>query len=66
MLHIDPKFLIGKEFTALDPNTKYTCIGYASNDTFLVVGAVWDQASNRTTLKTFKFQDVKFHGNVTQ
>jgi len=67
MLHIDPKFLIGKTFnTTLDSNTEYTCIGYASNDTFLVVGAMWDQPNNRTILKTFKFQDVKFRGNVLQ
>jgi hypothetical protein len=62
MLHIDPKFIVGKKFVGFDKNTEYTCVGYAANETFLVVGALWDQASNRFTLKTFKFQDVTFVG----
>lgn len=66
MLHIDPKYIVGEKFdTQLDPKTDYTCVGYASNDTFLVVGAYFDQANNRTALKTFKFQDVRFKGNLT-
>jgi hypothetical protein len=67
MLHIDPRFIIGEKFTTqLDANSEYTCVGYASNDTFLVVGAFWDQPNNRTSLKTFKFQDVKFKGDLTK
>jgi hypothetical protein len=66
MLHIDPKYIVGEKFTTqLDPNTELTCVGYASNDTFLVVGAFFDAPNNRTCLKTFKFQDVKFKGNLT-
>lgn len=62
MLHIDPKFIVGKKFSGLDKNIEYTCVGYAANETFLVVGALWDQAANRFTIKTFKFQDVTFIG----
>lgn len=64
MININSKAIEGLKFTALDPNTEYTCVGYASNETFLIVGAHWDQASNRTTLKTFKLQDVKFMGGL--
>jgi hypothetical protein len=62
MLHITPTAIEGKKFVGFDKNTEYTCIGYAANETFLVVGALWDQASNRFTIKTFKFQDVTFIG----
>lgn len=62
MIHISPAALEGKTFVGLDKNIEYTCIGYATNDALLVIGALWDQASNRFTLKTFKFQDVTFIG----
>lgn len=67
MLHIFPNQLEGKKFQLVngpDTTSEFTCIGYASNDTFLVVGSLWDQASNRTIVKTFKFQDVRFVGKI--
>lgn len=59
-LYIEPSTIIGKTFTATDPNTEYECVGYAANETFLVVGKLNDTVNNRFTLKTFKLQDVKF------
>ncbi len=64
-IHIVPGTIEGKPFvTELDSKTEFTCIGYATNDTFLVVGARWDQASNRTIVRTFKINEVKFIGNA--
>lgn len=59
-LYIEPSAIIGKTFTANDPNIEYECVGYAANETFLVVGKHLDIVNNRFTLKTFKIQDVKF------
>lgn len=59
-LYIEPSAIIGKTFTANDPNIEYECVGYAANETFLVVGKHMDTVNNRFTLKTFKIQDVKF------
>lgn len=60
-LYIEPSAIIGKTFTtSADPNTEYECIGYAANETFLVVGKHMDTVNNRFYLKTFKIQDVRF------
>lgn len=64
-MYIDPKAIVGKTFTALDPNQEYTCVGYGQNETFLVIGSSFDSANNRSNLKTFKMSDVKFKGEVT-
>lgn len=65
MIHINEAAIVGQTFTALDPNMEYTCIGYACNDTFLIVGTNFDSTNNRSTVKTFKLQDVKFKGQLT-
>jgi len=64
-MFIEPKAIVGKKFTALDPNLEYECVGYAANETFLVIGSNFDSQNNRSTLKTFKLSDVKFKGEVT-
>ena len=63
-MYIDSKTIVGKKFTALDPNTEYTCVGYGQNETFLVIGSNFDAPNNRSTLKTFKLSDVKFKGDI--
>lgn len=65
MIHINEAAIVGQTFTAFDPNAEWTCIGYACNDTFLIVGTNFDSTNNRSTVKTFKFQDVKFKGQLT-
>ena len=65
MMYINESTIVGQTFTATDPATEYTCVGYACNDTFLIVGAHFDAPNNRTALKTFKIQDVKFKGQLT-
>lgn len=65
MLQIDPRYIVGREFTALDPKSHYKCIGYAANETFLIVGTCFDSVNNRSDIKTFKIQDVKFIGDIT-
>lgn len=64
MMYIKEQTIVGQTFTALDPNTEYSCIGYCCNDTFLVIGLYFDSVNNRTTIKTFKFSDVKFKGRL--
>ncbi len=63
-MYIDPKTIVGKTFTALDPNQEYTCVGYCANETFLIIGSQFDAPNNRSTLKTFKLSDVKFKGDI--
>lgn len=63
-LVINDAAIVGKKFTAFDPNTEWTCLGYGCNDTFLIVGSNFDSTNNRTTVKTFKMSDVKFHGDL--
>lgn len=65
MVFIEPSAIVGKSFTALDPNQEYVCVGYGQNETFLIVGSSFDSANNRSTLKTFKLSDVKFKGECT-
>lgn len=61
-LYIDSTTIVGKKFTVANDvsNAEYTCVGYAANDTFLIVGQYTDTVNNRFRLKTFKFQDVTF------
>ena len=56
--------IIGKKFTAFDPNAEWTCIGYCCNETFLLVGTSFDAPNNRSTIKTFKLSEVKFKGEL--
>lgn len=65
MLLISEKAIIGQKFTANDPKVEYTCVGYAQNDTCLVVGAYFDSVNNRTELKTIKMTDAKFKGDLS-
>jgi len=68
MVHINETAIIGASFQvqvqAFDPNVTWTCIGYAANDTFLLVGISFDAPNNRSIIRTFKFQDVKFLGKL--
>ena len=64
-MYIDPKAIVGKKFTKDDPKIEYECVGYAANETFLIIGSVFDSANNRSQLKTFKLSDVTFKGELT-
>ena len=71
MLHINLTALQDKIFvgTGVDTTTQWTCIGYGQDPTSAanyVVGMSWDQASNRTIIKTFLLKEVRFHGNLIQ
>jgi hypothetical protein len=65
MININTTSLYGKQFTSgtLDA-TRYTCIGMAQNETFLIVGVYFDSINNRSQVKTFKIQDVTFVGDI--
>lgn len=65
-MFIAPPAIIGKTFTsASDPqNSEYTCIGYGQNETFLLIGTSFDATNNRSIIRTFKFSDVKFKGEL--
>lgn len=65
-MFIDPKSISGKTFTSSSgvANVEYTCIGYGQNETFLIIGSYYDSVNNRSTVKTFKFGDVQFKGNL--
>jgi hypothetical protein len=63
-LNIDSSAIVGKTFTVNDPTLEYTCIGYAANETFLVVGSRFDSVNNRSTVHTFKVSEVKFQGAI--
>ena len=64
MLTLSPT-IIGSIFVPnITPNEEWTCIGYASNDTFLIVGSFFDVPNNRSFLRTFKFGDIKFKGEL--
>lgn len=65
-MYIDPSSIVGKTFTSTsDPINEFTCIGYGQNETFLVVGTSFDSANNRSIVRTFKFSDVKFKGQLS-
>ncbi len=64
MIYINETAIVGQKFTYNDPNTEWTCVGYAANDTFLIVGSSFDSTNNRSIVRTFKLQDVKFHGQL--
>ena len=61
MLKINEK-LIGQRFTVNDPNTEYTCVGFANIGTLVIIGADNDTVNNRYKFKTFKITDVTFRG----
>jgi hypothetical protein len=63
MFNINPKFIEGATFSVKN-SSDWTCVGTAKNETFLIVGAQWDQARNRTTIKTFKLSEVQFKGKL--
>jgi hypothetical protein len=69
MLHIELDKIKGATFNSPhDPKIVYTTVGYGQNPESgadYVVGVEWDQASNRTSIRTFLFKDVKFNGNVS-
>ena len=62
MIHIN-EMIEGQTFIKTGDTTEWTCIGYASNETFLIVGSNWDQVNNRTTIATFKLKEITFKGN---
>lgn len=67
MLSISAASIIGQSFTVRDPNINYLCIGYGQDPTSAanyVVGELWDQASNRTQIRTFLFKEVTFIGQL--
>jgi hypothetical protein len=69
MLHINLAALEGQTFyTALDSSKHIECIGFGQDPTSAanyVVGATWDQASNRTVVRTFLLKDVTFIGKIS-
>jgi len=65
MLYINDKFITGRKFTVSDPNIEYTCVGYAQNDTSLVVGSHFDSVNNRSSIKTFKLTEARFLGDIS-
>jgi len=63
MMQLDK--LIGFQFTVpADPTVKYTCVGYAQNNTFCVFGAVNDTPNNRFKVQSFKITEVTFLGQI--
>ena len=65
MLHIEPKYIIGKEYEASTADV-WLCVGYElppDSGYPYVVGARWDQASNRTLFNTHRMKDVTFRSN---
>lgn len=67
MLHIFDKYINGQPFVVKekDTNVEYTCIGYAENETYLIVGMRYDEKNKYTKCKTFKLTDVCFKNNIT-
>lgn len=65
-MYIDPSAIIGKTFVStVDPTSEFKCIGYGQNETFLIIGSTFDSTSNRSIVRTFKFSDVKFKGDLS-
>lgn len=64
MLNINTETLFGKSFSTHTDPSEYSCIGMAQNETFLVVGVAFDSVNNRSTIRTFKIQDVIFKADV--
>lgn len=73
MLLMDIAPLKGKVFHKVsgkdaDPNVEYTCIGVGQNPetgTNYAVGLVFDAPNNRTEIKTEKWSDIQFVGQIT-
>ena len=59
-LFIDPKEVIGRKFTGTDPSVEYTCVGYAANETFLLIGKLEDHGGQSFKLKTIRLADARF------
>ena len=62
-MFIDPTAVIGKKFV-VNGTDEYVCVGYAQNETLLVLGAFNDVTNNRFTVKSFKLTDAKFIGQA--
>lgn len=58
-MYLDPT-IIGKTFHVTDPNIRYRCVGYAQNETFVVLGAAQDVPNNRSKISSFKLTEVTF------
>lgn len=66
-MYIAPEYLVGNTFTVptnqFDPEQKYVCIGYGSNDTFLVFGGPINKQKDYnkfSTIRSFKLSEVQF------
>jgi hypothetical protein len=64
-MFLDPKYIVGRKFTALDPNVEYTCIGYDNNGTSILFGVQFNSIDNRSKVRSFKVADVTFKGDLT-
>lgn len=63
----DPQTTLLREQYESPNGVTYTCIGYGENPStgaLYVIGSVWDQTSNRTTISTHLLKEVKFIGKV--
>jgi hypothetical protein len=57
--------LIGQSFNKKSaPADDYILVGYVVNNTILVIGSKWDQASNRTTFHTIKLDEIELKGKI--
>lgn len=69
MININLKYIEGQKYfsTGADSATEYTCVGFGqspSDGANYIVGASWDQASNRTLICTHLFKNVRFLGKL--
>lgn len=60
MIHIEPSKLIGRQYYTHDQKTTYTAIGYAENETLLIIGEYPDPTYKCNRLATHKLSDCKF------
>ena len=65
MIIIDPKAFIDRKFQLKNlGKDEWICKGVCHP--YYVIGQCWDQASNRTRIRTFKFDDIEFVGDTTK
>jgi hypothetical protein len=62
MIYINESAIVGQKFTVLSASHEWTCIGYAKNETLLIIGTYYDSNTDESMIKSFKFSDVKFKG----
>lgn len=66
MMHIDPQYYLGRRFYGFDKATTYVAVGFAMNETLLIIGENYDDKTKESKMKTFKLSEVHWLDDRTK